>query len=108
MFRKTTIKIAFTILVISSCVSCKKWLDLQPTDGITGAKYWKTKEQVQAAVTGCYASLLGSPTGSRSLVDLLFLWGELRADMLATTTVTPGEQVDIMNVNIFPTNSITD
>jgi hypothetical protein len=107
MFRKITIKIAFAVLVLSF-VSCKKWLDLQPTDGITGAKYWKTKEQVQAAVTGCYASLLGSPNGSRSMAELFFLWGELRADMLATTTTTVNEQLDIMNVNILPTNSITN
>jgi hypothetical protein len=91
-----------------SVVSCKKWLDLQPPDGITGAAYWQTKEQVQASVTGCYASLLGSPTGNRSLAELLFLWGELRSDMLATTTFTVPDELDIMNVNILPTNTITD
>src|SRR6185295_534192 len=107
MFKNITIKIAFAILLISS-VSCKKWLDLQPHDGITSAAYWKTKEQVQASVNGCYASLLGSPNGSRSLAELLFLWGELRADMLATTTFTVNEELDIMNVNILPTNSITN
>ena len=107
MFKNISIKIAFAILLVSN-VSCKKWLDLQPHDGITGAAYWKTKEQVQASVNGCYASLLGSPNGSRSLTDLLFLWGELRADMLATTTFTLGEELDIMNVNILPTNSITN
>lgn len=106
MFNITT-KIACVILMITA-VSCKKYLDLQPLNGITGAAYWQTKEQVQASVTGCYASLLGSPNGSRSLVDLLFLWGELRADMLATTTTTNNEELDIMNVNILPTNSITN
>jgi len=107
MFKSTTIKIAFAILLVSG-VSCKKWLDRKPHDGITGAAYWQTKEQVQAAVTGCYASLLGSPNGSRSLAELLFLWGELRADMLAATTFTANEELDIMNVNILPTNSITN
>ena len=107
MVKNTIIKIAFAILLVSG-VSCKKWLDLRPHDGITGAAYWQTKEQVQAAVTGCYASLLGSPNGSRSLAELLFLWGELRADMLAATTFTANEELDIMNVNILPTNSITN
>lgn len=107
MFRKLTIKIACLLLVISG-LSCKKYLDLQPPDGITGAAYWQTKEQVQASVTGCYASLLGSPNGSRSLAELLFLWGELRADMIASTTFTVNEELDIMNVNILPTNSITN
>jgi hypothetical protein len=107
MFKHITIKITFAILLVSG-VSCKKWLDLQPHDGITGAAYWKTKEQVQASVNGAYASLLGSPNGSRSLAELLFLWGELRGDMLATTTFTLNEELDIMNVNILPTNSITN
>lgn len=107
MFKKLTIKIAFILLLLSA-VSCKKWLNLQPTDGITGAAYWQTKEQVQASVTGCYASLLGSPNGSRSLAEILFLWGELRSDMLATTTFTVPEELDIMNVNILPTNSIVN
>lgn len=107
MFTKITIRFTFLLLLITG-VSCKKWLDLKPTDGITGAAYWQTKEQVQASVTGCYASLLGSPNGSRPLVDLLFLWGELRADMLASTTFTVNEELDIMNVNILPTNSITN
>jgi len=107
MFKKITIRIV-SVVILLSAVSCKKWLDLKPTDGITGAAYWQTKEQVQASVTGCYASLLGSPNGSRSLSELLFLWGELRADMLATTTFTLGEELDIMNVNILPTNTITN
>lgn len=91
-----------------SAESCKKWLDLKPQDGITGADYWKTKEQVQAALTGCYSSLLASPTGSRSLAETFFLWGELRADMLSATTGTLSEQVDVMNVNMLPTNSIVN
>ena len=107
MSKNLTIKLILPILLITG-FSCKKWLNLQPRDGITGAAYWKTKEQVQASVNGCYASLLGSPNGSRSLAELLFLWGELRADMLATTTFTVNEELDIMNVNILPTNSITN
>lgn len=107
MRKNITIKIALVLFLVTG-FSCKKWLDLQPNDGITGAAYWKTKEQVQASVNGCYASLLGSPNGSRSLSELLFLWGELRADMLATTTFTVNEELDIMNVNILPTNSITN
>lgn len=107
MFKRIGIKIAF-LLVLLSGVSCNKWLDLEPLDGITGAEFWKTKEQVQAAVTGAYASLLGSPSGGRSLAESLFLWGELRADMISATTGTTNEEVDVINVNILPTNSIAN
>jgi len=108
MFKNLTIKIAFLVIIISG-LSCKKYLDLKPSDGITGAAYWKTKEQVQASVIGCYASLLSPPNGgSRPLAEILFLWGELRADMLTTTPATSSEMLDVMNVNILPTNSITN
>jgi hypothetical protein len=107
MRRSIYLKIMFGLLLLPA-VSCKKWLDLQPQDGITGAEFWKTKEQVQAAVIGAYSSLLGSATGAKSLSESFFLWGELRADMLATTTNTTNEENDIINVSILPTNSIVN
>jgi starch-binding outer membrane protein, SusD/RagB family len=108
MLKKATI-IILTALVVSGS-ACNKWLDLQPQDGITQQKFWKTKEQVAAAVTGCYASLLGPPAGvsDRSLAEYLFLWGELRADMIAATTGVTAEEQDVINVNILPTNSIAN
>jgi starch-binding outer membrane protein, SusD/RagB family len=105
MFKNTIIKL-FAAVLLLSFAGCKKWLDLQPQDGLTGAEYWKTKEQVQAAVTGCYNSLTGSATGSRNNAESFFLWGELRADMLTSTFATTFEQIDVINVNILPTNSI--
>ena len=109
MFKKVFLKLAIVAVLVSiSTSSCNKWLDLKPQDGITGAEFWKTKEQVQAAVMGCYAALLGTYSGSRTLAESAFLWGELRADMISTTTGTLGEENDIINVNILPTNSITN
>ncbi|GAB2805524.1 RagB/SusD family nutrient uptake outer membrane protein [Ferruginibacter profundus] len=107
MFTKTIFKVLAVVLLLP-VVSCKKWLDLQPQDGLTGAEYWKTKEQVAAAVTGIYASLTGSATGSRSAAESFFLWGELRADMITSTLATTPEQIDVINVNILPTNGIAN
>ncbi len=107
MLKQTILKLLMLALVIQFS-ACKKWLDLQPQDGLTGAEYWKTKEQVQAAVIGCYSSLTGSATGSRNAAESFFLWGELRADMVASTLATTNEQVDVINVNILPTNSIAN
>ena len=89
--------------------SCSKWLDLKPEDGIVSSDFWKTKEQVQSAVIGCYASLLGAPAGvsDRSLAEYLFLWGELRADMISSGPGITDEEQQIINVNILPGNSIT-
>ena len=105
MFKRTVVKLLMVLMLIPFA-SCKKWLDLQPQDGLTGAEYWKTKEQVQASVNGIYASLLGSATGSRSAAESFFLWGELRADMVTSTLFTLPEQIDVINVNMLPTNSI--
>lgn len=103
-----SVKIFYLLLLILPFASCKKWLDLQPVDGITGGEYWKTKEQVQAAVTGIYASLTGSATGARSAAESFFLWGELRADMITSTIGTTNEQIDVINVNILPNNTIVN
>lgn len=107
MFKRTVLKLLVVVMLLPF-LSCKKWLDLQPQDGLTGAEYWKTKEQVQAAVTGIYASLIGSATGSRNAAETFFLWGELRADMIAATLATTNEQIDVINVSILPTNSIAN
>jgi starch-binding outer membrane protein, SusD/RagB family len=107
MCKKTIVKLLMVLMLLPA-VSCKKWLDLQPQDGLTGAEYWKTKEQVQAAVNGVYASLIGSASGSRNAAETFFLWGELRSDMLAATLATTNEQIDVINVSILPTNSIAN
>ncbi len=107
MLQKAVLKL-FVVVVALQLSSCKKWLDLQPQDGLTGAEYWKTKEQVQAAVVGCYASLTGSATGSRNAAESFFLWGKLRGDMITSTLATTPEQIDVINVNILPTNSVSN
>lgn len=91
-----------TLLLIAVMIttSCEKWLDLKPEDGIIRDNFWKTKEDVKSAVIGCYASLL-------STTSQLFIWGEIRGDMLATTIRTTSEQLDIINGNIVSSNSIT-
>lgn len=101
-------KISLLILLFSIS-SCKKWLALQPQDGIIRNEFWKTKEDVQAAVIGCYSSLLGAPTGikDRALVDYLFIWGELRADMVSPGPGMSIDEQNIMNVNILSSNSLT-
>jgi hypothetical protein len=88
--------------------SCKKYLDLQPQDGITRQEYWKTKENIQAALTGCYASLLADPTGKdRPLSEYLFMWGETRGDMIAPGLGITNDELDVMNVNTLPTNTLS-
>lgn len=100
------------MLCLFGGTSCKKYLDLKPLDGIVRQEYWKTKEDLTAAVYGCYSSLVGSPPGvSDRVIPLsIFLWGELRADMVvptdASTTQEQKDIKDIVNVNIISTNTL--
>ncbi len=107
MFRNNIFKLICLVMMITSAVSCSKFLDLQPEDGIIRQNFWKTKEQVAAAVNGCYASLLGGGSDV-PIPEFLFLWGELRADMLTPSLGVAASELDIMNVNILETNSITN
>lgn len=109
MNRKLIINITACLLVIIAGTSCNKYLDLQPQDGIIRQEFWKTKEQVQTAVIGCYGSLLVDPSGrDRPLSEYLFLWGELRADMVAPAIGVTPDETDILNVNTLSTNTITN
>ena len=101
------------VLVISS-TSCKKWLDLKPQDGIVREEFWQTKEQVDAAVIGIYSSLLLNTTRSTipannsfAPVELFFLWGEARADMVAPGFAASADENDFVNMNVQPSNVFT-
>ncbi|MVN22709.1 RagB/SusD family nutrient uptake outer membrane protein [Mucilaginibacter arboris] len=106
-------KLAVLILIMLFSCSCNKYLDLKPQDGIIKDEFWKTKEQLQAAVIGCYASLLGSATGNgtgndRPLADVLFVWGEARADMVGGGPGVTVDEVGILSDNILSSNSFTN
>lgn len=83
--------------------ACGDWLYLEPENGIVRQEYWKTKEQAEAAVIGIYASML-----DEDLVERLFLWGELRADMLTPNTGITDDELNIIQGNILETNSLSD
>lgn len=107
MFRNRVFKFLSLLIVFISAASCKKYLDLKPEDGIIRQNFWKTKEQVAAAVNGCYASLLGGGS-DRPIPEYLFLWGEIRADLLTPSTGVTSEETEIMNDNILESNSLTN
>ncbi|MCA5003837.1 RagB/SusD family nutrient uptake outer membrane protein [Sphingobacterium bovistauri] len=83
--------------------SCNKWLDLQPQDGITKSEFWKTKEDVRAALMGIYSSLNAGPVETR-----IFLWGELRADMVDVSSYATEDYRLVRNYNILSMNDISN
>lgn len=106
---RNNLKISILAFFIATFFSCDDHLNLKPEDGTVRQEFWKTKEDVQAAVIGAYNSMLNSPPGvsDRPLTDYLFMWGELRADMVLPTEYASNDERDISRMNILDTNPIT-
>lgn len=99
----------FSFLLMILCASCSKMFDQQPQDGIIRDNYWKTKEQVHAAVIGVYASLMGDPDDNAKNLDItLFKWGELRGDMIASSLGTTSDDLEVMNMTTQTANKVVD
>ncbi|WP_291913947.1 RagB/SusD family nutrient uptake outer membrane protein [Chitinophaga sp. CB10] len=98
-----------TIVVLAGTASCNKWLELKPQDGLVREDFWKTKEQVAAAVTGIYASMLDNTSGKTlAMPEYLFVWGEARADMVTPGFRISANETDMVNMNILPTNTFAN
>jgi starch-binding outer membrane protein, SusD/RagB family len=109
---KHLIKYCCLFFLFIHAASCKKWLDLKPQDGIIKEKFWQTKEQVSAAVTGIYSSMLYTATNTTtdklSMAELFFIWGEGRGDMIAPGFAASADELDIVNLNILPANNFAN
>ena len=107
---QTKIKTILAIFILFvSASSCDNYLDLRPQDGIVREEFWKTKEDVQAAVIGIYSSMLNSPpgVGDLTMTQYLFMYGELRGDVVAPGANVTEDERDIMNSNIIASNDLT-
>lgn len=101
MIKNIKFKALVLFIVLGSSTSCNKWLELKPQDGLVREDFWQTKEQLESTVIGVYSSL-----HDHDLITNMFLWGELRADMIMPTPVTRIEQVNITNGEIVATNPL--
>ncbi|MEP7095076.1 MAG: RagB/SusD family nutrient uptake outer membrane protein, partial [Flavobacterium sp.] len=113
---RTKIKSILAILLIFVTVtSCDDYLDLRPEDGIVREEFWKTKEDIQAAVIGIYSSLLKRPPAAQiptggtdyNISEYLFMYGEIRADMISPGGNITTDQRDITTSNILSSNDLT-
>lgn len=97
------IKLTILILTLISASSCGNWLDVQPEDGVVRERYWQTKEEVRAAVLGCYSQMLDS-----RMMQEYFIWGEMRAEMAAPSGAANGDLVALNTGEITSSNIYTD
>ena len=83
---KRNLKYLIVILVIIPQISCNDWLELIPPGGLIRQEFWKTKADVNSVLMAAYSEF--------SRMDrALFLFGELRADML----VGSSNQLEFIN-----------
>lgn len=101
--KRNIIKIYATISIISlSLFSCDSYLQLEPQDNLIQQEFWQNKEQVSAALAGCYASMNQS-----GFTDRVLKWGELRGEMLVNVRAGGNDQ-NMMKNYMFPSNSLVN
>ncbi|MFD0990134.1 RagB/SusD family nutrient uptake outer membrane protein [Mariniflexile jejuense] len=106
---RTKLTYTLTIIIATLNLSCDSYLDLKPEDGTIREEFWKTKEDVQAAVIGIYSAMLNTPPSESdlTLAEYTFMYGELRADMVSPGAFMSDDQIDMLTSNILPSNTLT-
>lgn len=95
-------KLIIVPIVLVTLFSCSDYLELEPQDSLIQQEFWQNKEQVSAAVAGCYASMNES-----GFTDRVFKWGELRAEMLLSLRAGNDDNNMLSNYMI-PTSSLVN
>jgi hypothetical protein len=93
-----------TLAFLLFAQSCKDWLYIEPENGVTRQEFWQSGEDVKGAVMGIYASMLsGSGSGSYGIPELIFQWGEIRAEMISSKLLILADYYYIKNGDIRTT-----
>lgn len=98
---KKIAKYLMIVVMVISQSSCSDWLELIPPGGLIREEFWKTKSDVEAVLMASYSTF---STMDRNL----FLYGELRGDLLARSSNQPWDEQQIMENNIYPDNGFNN
>jgi hypothetical protein len=86
-------------LILFLLVSCNNWLDLEPENQLVKQEFWQSKEDVEAVVASMYDAY-------RECARDLWIWGELRADMVEIVSNDLGGFRSIADGDILPSNGV--
>ncbi len=89
------------LLTLMINVSCEKWMELIPPQGLIREEFWKTKEDVQAVLMGAYETFAGMDAN-------LFKYGEIRSDMVTGDYNQNWREQQVAEGNIYPENWMCD
>jgi len=68
------------MLLLLTMGSCKKFLTESPVSQVAAEKFYKSKYDVDAAMSGMYAGFQSTMVGESQYMDRYHYWGELRSD----------------------------
>ncbi|MCF8359761.1 MAG: RagB/SusD family nutrient uptake outer membrane protein [Prolixibacteraceae bacterium] len=98
---KRKFKYILIVLLPLLQLSCDNWLEMMPPNGLTREEFWQTKEDVESVLMGAYSSF-------SKLDNLLFIHGEVRADLVTDNTNTDEAVRNMMNSNIYSDNWLSN
>lgn len=95
--KRQKIKYLLVAILVFTQIACNDWLELIPPGGLIREEFWKTKADVEAVLMAAYSDF--------STMDRkLFIFGEIRGDMLKGGTSQPWNEQLLMENNIYPDN----
>jgi hypothetical protein len=100
MMKKIAKYIMVAVIILSQS-ACSDWLELIPPGGLIREEFWKTKADVEAVLMASYSVF-------SNMDRSLFLYGEIRGDMLEGSSNQPWDEKQIMENNIYPDNGFTN
>lgn len=101
IYHKILLPVCLSVVVmLSSCSAFDDFLEVLPTDKITGENFWEDKNDLNSMLGSCYIQLATS-----GVVNKMFLWGEARSDNFLLTGSSDEDLRNVMNANLLPTNS---
>ena len=98
---KKRLKYFLISIIVLFQVSCNNWMELIPPGGLIREEFWKTKEDVEAVLMASYESFA-------TMDAKLFVYGEVRADMLEGDYNQPWEERLLSEGNVYPDNRFSN
>jgi len=93
-------KLLKNIFLLAGCcliLCCTKVTEQIPNSNITPINFYKTASDADNAINACYDALQGSPNNYE-------IWGDGRADMLASTDRSGSSDLQVTSGNVSATN----
>ena len=87
--------------IMLSNFSCKDYLELIPPEGLIREEFWKNQSDVESALMAAYQRFA-------ALDDLLFVFGEVRADMVSGDVNQRNTERLLAESNIYSDNNLSN